>query len=1302
MVYKVSESIKNNYLNRRWTKNKVNKVNKVNNVNNVTQLRKKGKISKVKVEIITKFKNNNIMETVKIGNNIMIRAQKISGDGSCLFGAMAHQIHRSVINSQQHRNETKVIRRKIAQYIRNNLDSRIEFRYSILQRLQEDNTMTEEESVRESQRNENDMISNFLEQLEKNFQCWGGEESISAAKEIYERNIIVYQEEGNTIIYETTSNLPQTPIRIVYRRNRYDRRRIIRNHYDSVEAVMNQEDQSLTRTEREIRTPLYDIGNGIHRSEANQRWIIRTSQTSNQSKDTYKNNGLNIGTWNVRGGSNYKKREMLDNIMNAEDIIICCIQESRMVTCTTQTKNYIWHCTSDNQKTGAGVAIATRKGVRVIRKHIISNNSMAITTEIMGTRIKIVSCYIPPDERRKIEHLKLQEYLTTEEVGTETIILGDFNARIGTDDLTYEDRNYIGEQLYHKQTSTGGWLLKNLLHMQGLVLKNTFSGSRTVKITFSNGKSQSQIDHVLMKKNGALRIKKIRATWTTLSDHKLLVVPLDERKEENSDSRKRKRDHQDQDETTTTQSNLKRSRTTTVKSNWNLELLAIPEKASKYADELKNRLDQAIRNKQSEHTTVPAELASRTSNVDDDSMEWEEVKECIINAANDTLHTPKPPISPRRKEAGRRLERARKMRSLDWKNPIWKQRENDAKAEKEEAYRRSFWKDCEKMMNDLNDEKMPQVRLRKILRFMKKFKSQTKTKKQYIPMRKWQQELEKSCNGEQTTLFEEEERVDHNEEPSREEIKEIIANMKNRGAPGIDGINAELLKYGPDELLEKVYDIILKVWRSNEVPDEWKMTVQIPIPKIKNPQGIEDYRRLTLCNVTYKIYAKILLNRLEKALGDLPSYQAAFQKNRSTSDHIYAVRRVLEERWRKGKLTFVVALDLKKAFDTIDIRKTTTILKSGGATSYLMNRIINACIVEDTSIQWYGQRTRTERKTEGVKQGCPLSPRMFIYAIHDVLQTLCTITGKITLNDEGEDINFPALFAYADDIILLCEKREEVGEVMGVLNPLLLSIGLELNLTKCNALIRDPLDVQIRNTNRMEEFGTVKIKLISKLKYLGIYLTDTLHRKENVAERIKKAFAATHTIIPFIRKIKLPWNITLRIYHTVIAPIVLYGMPETCLTKQNRIALRTMEEQIIANLQKASFRRSDEAEKENENEISDETNESIKKIMKNKTINNKITVGRLRFWAHIQRREESHNLKKAEKYTIEGKLKVGRPCLTHHDSCLRDMEISKRENEIWNRMALNKQEMKKETALLYDTIIESDEEALETSDEDER
>jgi hypothetical protein len=68
---------------------------------------------------------------------------------------------------------------------------------------------------------------------------------------------------------------------------------------------------------------------------------------------------------------------------------------------------------------------------------------------------------------------------------------------------------------------------------------------------------------------------------------------------------------------------------------------------------------------------------------------------------------------------------------------------------------------------------------------------------------------------------------------------------------------------------------------------------------------------------------------------------------------------------------------------------------------------------------------------------------------------------------------------------------------------------------------------------------------------------DTLRRKEKVAERIKKPY-----------KYKAMRKLTLRFYSTVIAPVVLYGMPGTYLTKSNRMALRTMEETILTVLRR--------------------------------------------------------------------------------------------------------------------------------------
>lgn len=66
------------------------------------------------------------------------------------------------------------------------------------------------------------------------------------------------------------------------------------------------------------------------------------------------------------------------------------------------------------------------------------------------------------------------------------------------------------------------------------------------------------------------------------------------------------------------------------------------------------------------------------------------------------------------------------------------------------------------------------------------------------------------------------------------------------------------------------------------MPKDLNYTCIVPIPKVKNPQRITDFRPISLCNVVYKIRAKALANRLKPALDYIISpCHSAFVPNRS-------------------------------------------------------------------------------------------------------------------------------------------------------------------------------------------------------------------------------------------------------------------------------------------------------------------------------------------------------------------------------------------------------------------------------------
>jgi hypothetical protein len=81
--------------------------------------------------------------------------------------------------------------------------------------------------------------------------------------------------------------------------------------------------------------------------------------------------------------------------------------------------------------------------------------------------------------------------------------------------------------------------------------------------------------------------------------------------------------------------------------------------------------------------------------------------------------------------------------------------------------------------------------------------------------------------------------------------------------------------------------MIISVWNKEELPEEWKESIIVPIHKKGDKTDCSNYRGISLLPTTYKILSNILLSRsipyAEEIIGD---HQCGFRRNRSTTDHI--------------------------------------------------------------------------------------------------------------------------------------------------------------------------------------------------------------------------------------------------------------------------------------------------------------------------------------------------------------------------------------------------------------------------------
>jgi hypothetical protein len=93
-------------------------------------------------------------------------------------------------------------------------------------------------------------------------------------------------------------------------------------------------------------------------------------------------------------------------------------------------------------------------------------------------------------------------------------------------------------------------------------------------------------------------------------------------------------------------------------------------------------------------------------------------------------------------------------------------------------------------------------------------------------------------------------------------------------------------------------------------------------PTYKKGDKIEcsNNRAITLLNVTYKVLSGILHNRLAKYAEEiLGEYQCGFRADRSTIDHIFAIRQTQETAYEHNIHLHNLFIDFKQAFDSVNI-----------------------------------------------------------------------------------------------------------------------------------------------------------------------------------------------------------------------------------------------------------------------------------------------------------------------------------------------------------------------------------------------
>ena len=430
--------------------------------------------------------------------------------------------------------------------------------------------------------------------------------------------------------------------------------------------------------------------------------------------------------------------------------------------------------------------------------------------------------------------------------------------------------------------------------------------------------------------------------------------------------------------------------------------------------------------------------------------------------------------------------------------------------------------------------------------------------------------------------------IDHH--PTLEEIKKAVMRLKNT-APGESGITSQMYKSLVEDVntFTLLTNVVSELWNAEKPPTEWDVGLLKILPKRGDLSKPGNYRGIMLLEVSYKIVATIIHERLQPIVSAIDhESQCGFRPERGCQDAIFTVKIAMKKRREHNAETWILFLDLIKAFDRVPRELLWVVLEKFGIPPKLV-RIIKS-LHQNFRVSFEVDNVKHSIIcTIGVKQGDILGPVLFVIYIAAIMITwrkcydrpLCVyrtkkdfrMTGR-RYNTRGTDFSV-ADSEYADDTAVLFTCRQDVEFYTPLLFDHFLRFGMEVHAgdesqpdkpSKTEVLYVSGPNTEVDAPNLDPiRFGNGKfIPVTNSFCYLGSFLSGDTNDEFDVISRLNhgsNAFGALKSSI--FANSRISPKVKAAVYESLILPIVLYGSETWCLTEKLFDLLRLFHSRCI-------------------------------------------------------------------------------------------------------------------------------------------
>ncbi|KAK3542751.1 hypothetical protein QTP70_001881 [Hemibagrus guttatus] len=331
------------------------------------------------------------------------------------------------------------------------------------------------------------------------------------------------------------------------------------------------------------------------------------------------------------------------------------------------------------------------------------------------------------------------------------------------------------------------------------------------------------------------------------------------------------------------------------------------------------------------------------------------------------------------------------------------------------------------------------------------------------------------------------------------EVTEVVQQLLGGKPLGVDEIRPEYIKSLDVVGLSWLTRLCNIAWRSGTVPLDLATGVVVPLFKKGDRRVCSNYRGITLLSLPGKVYSRVLERR---------------------------VRPVLKGSWEFAQPVHMCFVDLEKACDRVPRGILWEVLWEYGVRGSLLRAVWSLYNRSRSLVRIASCKSDLFPVHVGLRQGCPLSPVLFI-----------VFMDRISRRSQGlEGVRFGdhriSSLIFADDVVLLARSGLDLQHALGHFAAECEAAGMRVSTSKSEAMVLDQKKVACTL-----QVGWEFLPQVQEFKYLGVLFTSEGRMDREIDRRIGAAAAVMRSMYrSVVVKKELSRKAKLSIYQSIFAP----------------------------------------------------------------------------------------------------------------------------------------------------------------------